>query len=169
MPGVRVETKQRSAELAVEIACDESGWEGTNLAAASSTVIAHASVRLPDDVAADVIRALRGLSGQRSYEYKASHLIRAKGGAGLAAFLGPSGPVYGRARVHLTHKSCFVLAKVLDLFIGGSADTATLGLRPDLRVATLAARLCRAGPDTFGPEPWHAFLAAANTLLRADR
>ena len=164
-----METTQISTEHALEIACDESGWEGSNLAAGNSDVIAHASVRLPIDVAAGCIRALRGRSGQQSYEFKASHLIRTKGGAGLAWFLGPSGPVYGRARVHLTHKSCFVLGRVLDLFIGGSADTASVGLRPDQRVASLAAGLCRAGPDTFGRERWLVFMTAANTVLRADR
>ncbi|WP_211370872.1 hypothetical protein [Nonomuraea turkmeniaca] len=71
--------------------------------------------------------------------------------------------------VHLTHKSCFVLGRVLDLFIGGSADAASLGLRPDQRLANLAATLCRAGPDTFGREPWQAFLTATNVVLRADR
>jgi hypothetical protein len=153
-----VETTQTSTEHALEIACDESGWEGSNLAAGNSDVIAHASVRLDIDVAAECIRALRGRSRQHSYEYKASHLLRTKGGSDLAGFLGPSGPVHGRARVHLTHKSCFVLGRVLDLFIGGSVDA-----------ASLAARLCRAGPDTFGREPWQAFLAATNLVLRADR
>lgn len=164
-----METTQTSTEHALEIACDESGWEGSNLAASSSEVIAHASVRLDIDVAAECIRALRGRSGRHSHEYKASHLLRAKDGSDLAGFLGPSGPVHGRARVHLTHKSCFVLGRVLDLFIGGSVDAASLGLRPDHRVASLTARLCRAGPQTFGREPWHAFLAAANVVLRADR
>ena len=164
-----METTQTSTEHALEVACDESGWEGSNLAAGNSDVIAHASVRLPIDLAAECIRVLRGRPGQHGYEFKASHLIRTKGGTGLAGFLGPSGPVYGRARVHLTHKSCFVLGRVLDLFIGGSADAASLGLRPDQRVASLAAGLCRAGPDTFGRERWHVFLAAANTVLRADR
>jgi hypothetical protein len=152
----------------VEIACDESGWEGSNLAASNSDVIAHASVRLPIDVATDCIRALRGQSSH-TYEYKASHLLRTKGGPDLAGFLGPTGPVYGRARVHLTHKSCFVLARVLDLFIGGFVDTASLGLCPDPRATKLAATLCRVGPDTFGPQPWQAFLATANVVLRADR
>jgi hypothetical protein len=164
-----VETPQTSTGHALEIACDESGWEGSNLVASNSDVIAHASVRLPIDAAAECIRALRGRSRQHNYEYKASHLLRARGGPDLAEFLGSSGPVYGRARVHLTHKSCFVLGRVLDLFIGGSLDAASLGLRPDRRVARLAVRLCRVGPDTFGREPWHAFLAAANGVLRADR
>ena len=164
-----METTQTSTDHALEIACDESGWEGSNLATGNSDVIAYASVRLDIDVAAEFISTLRGRSGQHSREYKASHLLRTKGGADLAGFLGPSGPVHGRARVHLTHKSCFVLGRVLDLFIGGSMDAASLGLRPDLRLASLAARLCRAGPGTFGREPWQAFLAAGNVVLRADR
>ncbi len=164
-----METTRTTTEHAVEIACDESGWEGSNLAAGNSDVIAYASVRLDIDVAAECISALRGRSGQHSYEYKASHLLRTKGGADVAGFLGPSGPVHGHARVHLTHKSCFVLCRVLDLFIGGSVDAASLGLCPDRRLASLAAGLCRAGPATFGREPWQAFLAAANVVLRADR
>ena len=162
-------TTQTSTDHALDIACDESGWEGSNLAAANSDVIAHASVRLESDVAAEWIRALRGRSGHHSYEYKASHLLRARGGSQLADFLGPSGPVHGRATVHLTHKSCFLLGRILDLFIGGSVDAASLGLRPDPRLATVATRLCRAGPDTFGREPWQAFLVAINAVLREDR
>jgi hypothetical protein len=156
-------------QTSLEIACDESGWEGSNFAAANSDVIAHASVRVDIDTAAECMRALRDRSGQRSYEYKASHLLRTRGGPDLAGFLGPSGPVYGRARVHLTHKSCFVLGRVLDLFIGGSVDAASLGLRPDQRLVSLAARLCRAGPDSFGRAPWHAFLTAANAVLQVRR
>lgn len=164
-----METTQTPTEHALEIACDESGWEGSNFAAANSDVIAYASVRLDIDVAAEWIRALRARSGQHSYEYKASHLLRTKGGPDLAGFLGPSGPVHGHARVHLTHKSCFMLGRALDLFIGGCVDAASLGLRPDQRLASRAARLCRTGPDTFGRQPWQAFLAATNLVLRANR
>jgi len=164
-----VETIQTSPEPAFEIACDESGWEGSNLAAANSDVIAYASVRLGIDEAAECMRALLDRSGRHSHEFKASHLLRTRGGADLAGFLGPSGPVHSRARVHLTHKSCFILVRVLDLFLGASGDTASLGLRPDLRLASLAARLCRVGPETFGRQPWQVFLAAANGVLRANR
>lgn len=159
---------QPSTEHA-QIACDESGWEGSNLAAANSDVIAYASIRLPIDAAAEAIRTLRGPGDRHSYEYKASHLIRARGGPGLVELLGPSGPVYGRARVHLTHKACFVLGRILDLIIGEAVDASTLGLRPDHAVTSLAVRLCRAGPATFGADTWRGFLAAANVVLRADR
>jgi len=161
-----VETTQTSPEHALEIACDESGWEGSSFAAARSDVIAHASVRLDMPTAAECIRALRDQSGHHDYEFKASHLLRTNGGSDVAGFLGPSGPVHGRARVHLTHKSCFALGRVLDLFIGGSVDAVSLGLRPDPRLASVARTLCRTGPESFGPEPWQAFLAASNTVLQ---
>jgi hypothetical protein len=118
------------------------------------------------ETAAESIRALRVQSGQRNYEFKASHLLRTRSRSEIADFLGPSGPVHGRARVHLTDKSCFVLGRVLDLFVGGSVDAASLGLRPDPRLARIASSLCRTGPLTFGREPWQAFLAASNTVLQ---
>lgn len=158
-----------TTQTSLEIACDESGWEGSNLAAANSEVIAHAGIRLDIDSAAEIIRTLRGRSGHQTIEYKASHLLRARGGPDLAGFLGPSGPVHGRARVHLTHKSCFLLGRVLDLFFGDSVDAATLGLRPDPQLTIIASQLCRTGPDTFGRERWQAFLAVINTVLHAER
>lgn len=164
-----MEITQISSDPALEIACDESGWEGSNLAAANSDVIAYASVRLDAEAAAECIQALRGRSGRNRHEYKASHLIRGGDGSELAGFLGPGGPVYGRARVHLTHKSCFIIGRVLDIFIGDFADTSSLGLRPDQRLASRAAELCLCGPDVFGRQPWQDFLAATNAVLRAHR
>jgi len=158
-----------SGDSALEIACDESGWEGSNLAAANSEVIAYASVRLDAEAAADCMRDLHGRSGRQLAEFKASHLIRTGGGAELAAFLGPAGPVHGRARVHLTHKSCFIIGRVLDIFLGDFADTLSLGLRPDQRLTSDAAELCRCGVDVFGRRPWQAFLVATNAVLRANR
>ncbi|NUR69331.1 MAG: hypothetical protein HOU81_00775 [Hamadaea sp.] len=164
-----METRETSAEPALEISCDESGWEGSNFAAANSDVIAYASVRLPIEAAEECIRLLRGRSEWHRHEFKAGHLIRNTDGAGLAAFLGPDGPVHGRARVHLTHKSCFIILRVLDIFLGDFADTVSLGLRPDPRLASAAAELCRTGREVFGPERWRAFLAAINLVLRENR
>jgi hypothetical protein len=153
----------------LEIACDESGWEGTNLACANSDVIAYASVRLDIGAATEWVDTLRRRSGGGSHEYKAAHLFRTKTGPDLSGFLGPSGPLYGRATVHLTHKFCFILGRVFDLFVGDYEDAASLGLRPDPRLATLAARLCRTGPGIYGWDAWRAFLIAGNEVLRAER
>lgn len=45
----------------VEIACDESGFSGTNLLDAATPVFTHASVDLCVDDAVQLIRSLRGL------------------------------------------------------------------------------------------------------------
>ena len=164
-----METLEISTDPAVEIACDESGWEGSSFAAANSDVIAYASVRLDTEAAAECIRALRGRSGRHRHEYKASHFIRTADRSELAGFLGPAGPVNGHARVHVTHKSCFMIGRALDIFIGDFADTTSLGLRPDPRLTGQAAHLCRCGPDVFGWQPWQAFLAVTNAVLRAHR
>lgn len=162
-------TTDMTSNPALEIACDESGWEGSNFAAANSDLIAYASVRLSVEDAEECVRLLRGRAERHRHEFKAGHLIRSTNGSGLAAFLGPAGPVHGRARVHLTHKSCFIIGRVLDIFLGDFADTASLGLRPDPRLASHATELCRSGREVFGPQRWQSFLAATNLVLRENR
>lgn len=145
-----------------EIACDESGWEGANLVAGNSTVIAYASVRLSVDAAAE---CLRELGGHAKPEYKASHVLRADRST-VTRLLGQAGPIHGNAFVHLTEKAHFVVGRLLDLVLGQSVDAASAGLAPDRRVAGLATTLSREGPGTLGAARWQAFLAAANAVLR---
>ena len=149
-----------------EIACDESGWEGANLVAGSSDVIAYASVRLSVEAAADYLGELRGRAEHMKREYKASDVLRADRRAMVSYLLGPDGPLCGYAFVHLTEKAYFVVGRVLDLILGKSADAASAGLAADPRLTGLAATLIRQGPEAFGRERWQAFLAAANAVLR---
>lgn len=170
--GIRVEdarivqTQQSTIAPAHEIACDESGWEGANLVAGSSDVIAYASVRLSVEAAADCLRELGGRAGQVNREYKASHVLRADLRSSVTSLLGPAGPIHGNAFVHLTEKAYFVVGRVLDLVLGQSANTASAGLVADRRLTALATRLCREGPAAFGRDRWQEFLAAANAVLR---
>jgi hypothetical protein len=149
-----------------EIACDESGWEGANLVAGNSDVIAYASVRLSVEAAADCLRELSGCAEPGTRELKASHVLRAAGRSTVTSLLGPAGPLHGNALVHLTDKAYFVVGRVVDLLLGQSADTASAGLVVDRRLTRLAIRLTREGPEAFGPERWQAFLVAANAFLR---
>jgi len=149
-----------------EIACDESGWEGANLVAGSSDVIAYASVRLSVEAAADYLGELRGRAEHMKREYKASDVLRADRRAMVSYLLGPDGPLCGYAFVHLTEKAYFVVGRVLDLILGKSADAASAGLAADPRLTGLAATLIRQGPEAFGRDRWKAFLAAANAVLR---
>ncbi|MGI5290122.1 hypothetical protein ACQEVF_43220 [Nonomuraea polychroma] len=149
-----------------EIACDESGWEGANLVAGSSDVIAYASVRLSVDAATEFLRELSGGAGHVKREYKASHVLRADRRSKVKSLLGPAGPIHGNAFVHLTEKAYFVVGRLLDLVLGQSADAASAGVVADRRLAGLATTLSREGPETFGRDRWQAFLAASNAVLR---
>ena len=65
----------------VEIACDESGFSGTNLLDASTPVFTHASVDLRVDEAVELIRAMRsGLWWSRNEVKSGQFLARPASG-----------------------------------------------------------------------------------------
>ncbi|MFF4192916.1 hypothetical protein [Nonomuraea sp. NPDC001831] len=148
----------------VEIACDESGAEGEKLVGGNTDVFAHAGVSLDVAAAADCVRELRLRAPSPVTEYKAGHVLREKNRATLVWLLGPSGPILGRARVHLTDKAYFAVSKVTDLLAGHHSS---LGLDQDERSAARAVTLYQEGRRAFGPARWTAFLDAFNHLLRA--
>lgn len=126
----------------MEIACDESGHEGEKLAGGVTDVFAHASVHLPLADAEACVAELRRRIRSPAQEYKANHLLREKHRGVLVWFLGPSGPLPGRAAVLLVDKAS-VLVRAL------GADDALL-----------------AAGRAADPADWAAFLVAANTRLR---
>jgi hypothetical protein len=135
----------------LEIACDESGYEGDKLVGTTTDVFAHASVWLDATAAAGCMRELRRRIRSPAVEYKANHLLRAKHRPVLEWLLGASGPLAGNAVVYLVDKAYFVLVGVTGL----------------LTATTDADALYRDGPALLGPQRWNAFLLAANDLLRA--
>lgn len=163
-----VQTAHHTTAHADEIACDESGWDGANLVAGGSDVIAYASVRIGVDAAAECLRELGGRPEPLQREYKASHVLRADRSA-VTRLLGPAGPIHGNAFVHLTEKTYFVVGRVLDLVLGQSMDAASAGLVTDRRLTGMATTLSREGPEAFGRDRWQAFLAASNAVLRTWR
>jgi hypothetical protein len=92
--------------VVLEIACDESGYEGERLIGTTTRLFAHASVRIGDPVA--VLAELRDRIRSPATQYKANHLLREKHRATLHWFLGPAGPVFGRGHVFLLDKAEFV-------------------------------------------------------------
>ena len=149
--GMLAGVTRQHTEAEVEIACDESGSDGENLTGGNTDVFAHGSVDVPMADAAAAILEIRDRIRSPAEEYKANHLLREKHRAVLEWTLGPSGPLHGRAYVHLTEKTFFMVERVVDLLLGDPAG---------------AAPLFRAGAHTFGDERWTAFLTAANALLR---
>ena len=83
---------------ALEIVCDESGYEGEKLIDTTTDVFAHAGVRLDPAAARDSLAELRRRVRSPATQYKANHLQREKHRAVLVWFLGPAGPLAGRSR-----------------------------------------------------------------------
>ncbi|MFC4588796.1 DUF3800 domain-containing protein [Sphaerisporangium corydalis] len=150
----------------IEIACDESGSEGENLVGGNTDVFAHASVHLDTAWAADSVQEIRNRIRSPATEYKANHLLREKHRPVLEWLLGPSGPIYGHARVQLIDKTFFAVGRVADLLVGETAPAVGAGPGQDPRAGAMALTLYREGPETFGRERWQAFLEAANNLMR---
>jgi hypothetical protein len=148
----------------LEVACDESGYEGENLIGGTTDVFAHASVRLTTEVAANCVQEIRNLIRSPAQEYKSNHLLRSKHRPVLEWLLGPSGPIRGNAHVHLIDKTFFVVARLVDLVTGELTST---GLLEGRRARAMAVTLARGGPAAFGRQRWGTFLKSFNDLMRA--
>ncbi|MDQ7908091.1 hypothetical protein RB614_26540 [Phytohabitans sp. ZYX-F-186] len=147
----------------VEIACDESGFSGTNLLHPATPVITHASVDLGVGEAVGVIATLR--SGYRfsPHEFKSGQFLRSpKAGEALDSFLTA---LAGRAHVHLVDKEFFLATRIVDLLLAKPSYAAGTRLTRDQRPAALA--LYRAG-RAAGPD-WRDFLTAFVDLVRIKR
>jgi hypothetical protein len=96
----------------MEIACDESGSEGEKLVGGVTAVFAHAGVRMSREEASGCVASLREMIKSPALEYKANHLLRSKNRWVLLWFLGPGGPLTGRARVQLVDKRRFLASRV---------------------------------------------------------
>jgi hypothetical protein len=151
----------------LEVACDESGYEGENLIGATTEVFAHASVHLPSEAAANCLQEIRERIRSPALEYKSNHLLREKHRSVLEWLLGPLGPIYGKAHVQLTDKAFFVVGRVVDVLVGEVTFAASAGPYRDQQANAMAVTLYREGPRTFGRDQWEAFLASFNNLMRA--
>ena len=147
----------------VEIACDESGFSGTNLLDPATPVITHASVDLRVGEAVGLIAALRSGFRFSPNESKSGQFLRSpKAGEALEWFLAA---LSGRAHVHLVDKEYFLVTRIVDLLLTEPSYAAGTRLTQDHRPAALALYRARrwAGSD------WGAFLAAFVDLVRIKR
>ncbi|GAA1581675.1 hypothetical protein GCM10009804_42860 [Kribbella hippodromi] len=120
----------------VEIACDESGFSGTNLLDPASPVITHASVDLAIAEAAEVIGVLRTRLRRRS-EYKANQILRPEQRPALEWLLTT---LQGHAHVHVIDKTAYVAARVFELFTEEPSYGAGTALGKDHSAAVAAVR-----------------------------
>ncbi|HEX6076201.1 MAG TPA: DUF3800 domain-containing protein [Micromonosporaceae bacterium] len=147
----------------VEIACDESGFSGTNLLDPASPLITHASVDLCIDEAVKLITALRSEFRFSPNEFKSGQFLRNPAvGEALGWFLAA---LRGRAHVHLVDKEYFLITRIVDLLLAEPSYAAGTRLTQDHRPAALTLYRARhlAGCN------WRVFLAAFVELVRIKR
>ncbi|MFC7595766.1 hypothetical protein ACFQU3_10645 [Terrabacter sp. GCM10028922] len=147
----------------VEIACDESGFSGSNLLDVATPVFTHASVDLGVDEAAQLLRALRSGSRRPLEEVKSGQFLRGPhSGEALEWLLAA---LSGRAHVHVVDKEYFLVTRIVDLFLVEPSYAAGTRLtQADRRAALTLYRAGRAsGPD------WSVFLGAFVELVRTKR
>ncbi|KAB1912894.1 DUF3800 domain-containing protein [Micromonospora sp. AMSO31t] len=147
----------------VHIACDESGFSGTNLLHSASPVITHAGVDLAVDEAVELITALRAGFRFSPHEFKSGQFLRGPGAAGAREWF--LGALRGRASVHLVDKEFFLVTRIVDLLLAEPSYAAGTRLTRDHRPAALA--LYRAG--RAAGSDWGVFLAAFVDLVRTKR
>ncbi|MGW4502382.1 DUF3800 domain-containing protein [Micromonospora sp. NPDC004336] len=147
----------------VEIACDESGFSGTNLLHSTAPVITHASVDLSADEAVELITALRSGFRFSPHEFKSGQFLRGPGAGEALGWLLTA--LKGRAHVHLVDKEFFLVTRIVDLLLTEPSYAAGTRLTQAHRPAALA--LYRAG--RFAGGEWDAFLAAFVDLVRIKR
>ena len=145
------------AGAVVEIACDESGFSGTNLLRSTAPVITHASVDLTTGEAIGLVTALRSEFRFAPHELKSGPFLRHP--AASHRFLAA---LRGRAHVHLIDKEFFLATRVVDLLLGEPSYAAGTRLAPDHRAAAVALYRAGQGAGT-------AFLAAFADLVRTKR
>ncbi len=147
----------------VEIACDESGFSGTNLLDAATPVIAHASVDLGVGEAAELIAALRSGFRRSLNEFKSGQLLRGReGDESLEWFLAS---LSGRAQVQLVDKEFFLVTRIVDLFLAEPSYAAGTRLTQHNRAAAFTLYRARRA----GGGDWGEFLAAFVELVRIKR
>jgi hypothetical protein len=133
----------------IEIACDESGFSGSNLLDAATPVFAHASVDLGVGEAAELVAALRSGFWGPLNELKSGQFLRGRhGGKSLEWFLAA---LRGRAHVHLVDKEYFLVTRIVDLFLAEPSYAAGTRLTQHDRPAALTLyRARRSGGPAWG-------------------
>lgn len=143
----------------VEIACDESGFSGTDLVRSAAPLITHASVDLSADEAGELVAALR----VSPHELKSGRFLRRPDAAAARErFLVA---LRGRARVHVVDKEFFLVTRVVDLLLGEHSYAAGTRLTGALRPMAVALH---AGGRAAGSD-WDEFLSAFAGLARSKR
>ena len=154
----------------LEIACDESGFSGGNLVGRDivrcSPMPASVSIQIPRANWSSICDSEIGARGEG--EYKSAEILRPRRRPIVLWLLGPSSPIYGNAHVHLTDTRFFVLARMVDVLLGGRTVRGIACPGRDRRTRPMALALYRSGEQSYGPSRWQEFLTLSANLFRTN-
>src|SRR3954454_25158725 len=125
---------------AVEIACDESGFSGSNLLDAATPIFTHASTDLSLAEATELVEALRSNSRWSLDELKSGALLRGRHANEALVWL--LSRLEGRAHVEVVDKEYFLATRVVDLFLSEPSWAAGTRLTAHQRPAAIALHRC---------------------------
>ncbi|WP_026212381.1 hypothetical protein [Longispora albida] len=100
---------------ALEVACDESGYEGEKLTGTTTDVFAHGAMSMARETAAGWLLELRKRIQSPATQYKANHLLRERHRRTLEWALGPAGPFAGAGQVFLIDKEFYLVQQIARL------------------------------------------------------
>lgn len=162
---VSIENWTKDEDDSVWVAADESGTTGEDLLS-DQPVMAHATVRIDDHTAAEILADLRDRARSiQAEELKFRHVRRGRAAEALAEILAPGGALAGRVNVVVAFKPYMAVGKVIDLLIEEWATEQGIDLYEGRRARTMARALFRDGPRGLG-ETWQPFLDAFVRLAR---
>ena len=154
----------------IEIVCDESGFSGGNLVGVGhSPVFAHASICIEPQIGAQLVQQLRREIGARGTgEYKSPEIMRPRRRPVLLWLLGPTSPIYGNAYVHLIDTQFFVLARLVDVLLGGQPVSGITSPGRNAGTRPMALALYKLGEHSYGIPRWQEFLKLSANLFRTN-
>jgi hypothetical protein len=86
----------------------------------------------------------------------------------LLWLLGPNSPIYGNAYVHLTDTRFFVLARTIDVLLGGQPVSGIVSPGQNARTRPMALELYGHGEQSYGRSRWQEFLTLSANLFRTN-
>ncbi|WP_435592989.1 hypothetical protein [Nocardia sp. bgisy118] len=151
------------------VAADESGSSGENLVDPQGGVFAHASVRIDDKTAGDLLTDLRQQAGAtQSPEAKFSQFKTKRGREALASALAPGGALADCVVITVAEKRYLVVSKMIDLLVEELTHDRGIDLYSNGTARNLAVTFFQDGPRGLG-ELWEPLMAAFVSLARATQ
>lgn len=152
-----------AAKKVAEIFCDESGHDGENLMAGTTPVLAHSSLHMELDEAAELVSYLRAKTKAQSPELKAAEVLR--NGQAIDDLFGEQGKLVGHVYVYLVEKASLAAGKMIDLLVEERAYADGHNFY-DGTAQRMVTALYELGPVDLGQEHWLSLVSAFTSLMR---